>query len=486
MGEKFDNLDHSSENVSQETNERLQKREGGIRKYLKKVAALILGAAASFSSGGELASRSLFETFEEEEKTAVAQASEIQDSLENNSLSFLTPEEIKEINFLIKEAIKKEVEASTKKEIKAFTLETDPLGNNWERSLEGAVEANYWSNELGLTEEDLKKFEDNPEEFGKNYAKTIQRALDSYYLIASPDAPYKWGNGWLSKFVASNLAINGYRFRDYLSSEQKEQLNTVLSDAVKLSTFRLDTTCGIDPWNSCSEDFVSFLALIARVKNFYPEVVSRVEKELGEDYFINVEKKFLELTFTDENGFYSLVREETGLQDGVSYVLARNHGEQSAVYSALLLIYLNHALASYPLSGNKIPSFYRESKVVENIKSLFSWLQEVSSPDGNSFLGACQAYGKEIVACNDSKVANAIPKVLPAGRLIRNLVAAGVLPKEVFKENKYHYLDFDSSYEGGNIKNKGRQEDYNLDNLMFERGRLVFMLPPIRRVLKGR
>jgi len=319
----------------------------------------------------------------------------------------------------------------------------DPLGNVWTRANSGAVEANYWVNQLGGIA--TGNF---------NGPTTIQYALDHYYTQSPEGTELQWGNGWLSKFIGSELAIRGFENWSQLTDSQKNKLEDVLADAVSEDTFRLDSDCGINPWNTCSEDFISFTALISRVKNFYPNVVSRV----GVEELNRIEKKYLSLSFSISNGYYSLVREQT--EDGV-HVLARNHSGQSAVYTGVLLIYLNHAIEAYSRVGNPVPNWYKD--ITPTVLDIFRWLQSVSTPDDSYYLNNCLRSGV-LVSCGDIYTANAIPQVIPAGRLIHNLFGES---EGVFPFGKYSYRFFDADYTGGNISNFGRQADYNLDNKEF-------------------
>jgi hypothetical protein len=323
--------------------------------------------------------------------------------------------------------------------IVAMAQDTDPMGNVWQRANFGNAEANYWVDQLGTTQD----------------VAVIQDTLDHYYTQCPDGTTNSWGNGWLSKFVANLLAIRGWNLRSQLTENQENQLSSVLADAVNENTFRLDSRCGNDSWNSCSEDFVSFLSLISRVKNFYPEVVSRV----GSQYLDLLEQKYLRLVFTTENGWYSLVSEQT--LDG-KHVIMRNHGEQSAVYSGLLLIYLNDGLSSYSLAGNRVPLWFQQDWLLSNIRNMFGWLQSVSTSDGSSFLNSCMNIQGNLVSCGDVSVTNAIPQVVPAGRLIHNLFG-----DNSFAAGTYEYRIFDTSYTAGNVWNHGRQADWNLDNREF-------------------
>ena len=340
---------------------------------------------------------------------------------------------------------------------------TDPLGNTWNRVGFGADEANYWDNQLGGIVTG-----------GFNGTGTIQYALDNYYTVTPEGMPNRWGNGWVAKFIANLLAVRGYEFRSELSEAQQQQLEDVLVDAVNESTFVIDLDCGdanttLGKWNSCSEDFVSYLALVARVKNFYPNVVSRV----GINELNRIEQKYLMLTFTVNNGYYSLVKDQT--LDG-EHVIMRNHRGQSAVYTGLLLIYLNHALESYSRVGNPVPYWYKDATFLNTISDMFKWLQSVSTSDGVSYLTSCRYYSGGLVSCNDQFTAAAIPQIIPSGRLIKNLFG-----ETMFSADKYSFLLFDDTYSAGNM-NFGRKADYNFDNKEFS---INWGGRPIRRHLHG-
>ncbi len=316
---------------------------------------------------------------------------------------------------------------------------TDPLGNVWNRATSGSGEANYWVDQLGFAD-----------------VAAVQDALNHYYTQCPAGTSERWGDGWLSKFVANLLAIRGWNCWSQLDQQQQSQLVDVMSDAINESTFRLDQTCGLDSWNSCSEDFVSMLALVARVKNFYPQVVERV----GINYLNNLEQKYLHLVFTTKNGYYSLVREQT--LDGV-HTLTHNHGEQSAVYSGALMMYTNLAIESYSLAGNRVPLYFiSDNEVVSNIRDMFSWMQTLSTSDGTVFLNNCMNYQGNLVSCGDLTVTSAIPQVITPGRFIHNLFGDGG-----FSAGMYEYRLFDTSYTAGNVWNRGRQADWNLDNNEF-------------------
>ena len=333
----------------------------------------------------------------------------------------------------------------------------DSLGNTWTRADFGSSEANYWVNEIGLTQDPA----------------VIEDAVSHYYTQCLEGTSNRWGDGWLSKFVANLLAYRGWTLRDKLSADLQSRLNDVLADAVDERTFRIDTTCGLDSWNSCSEDFVSFLTLVSRVKNFYPAVVEKV----GINYLNLLEQKYIGLVFSTANGWYSMVRENT--LDG-QHDLMHNHGQQSAVYTGILLVYFNQAIRAYSLAGNQVPAYYKQDWLIATIADTFAWLQTLSTSDGVQYLALCMNYQGNLESCADVKVTNAIPQVVPSGRLMQNLVNSGVLTPNVFKEGSYSFELFDTSYTAGNVWNKGRQDDWNISNEEFQ---IVWEMHLIRRKL---
>jgi hypothetical protein len=443
-----ENINKEEEIKTSKDSSVLKKLGRGLKKKIG--ASLLAGASIVGVPAGAETVKSSGPSREEARLTEIApeqQAGFSEDELKN----------LQELQGRIETGKATESEIVAYKELVARAMEqardTDPLGNDWSSHREsfGSGEANYWVDRLG----GLKT------ESSENLA-IIQDALDRYYTQSPEGTSERWGNGWLSKFVANELAIRAYELRERLSEEQKNKLYDVLADAVRDETFKLDSKCGIEPGNSCSEDFISFLALISRVKNLYPEVVDRV----GIDYLNNLERKYLHLAFSAENGGYSLAREAT--EDG-THTLMLNHGEQSAVYSGLLLIYLNHAIQAYQMSENRVPNFYRDQWLKDTIRDMFSWLQAVSTSDGSSFLNACKGIDGSLRSCADVKITNAIPQVIPAGRLMANLVKSGIFKEEeIFPSDKYQYRLFDPIYSAGNMGNRGRQADFNLDNKEFD------------------
>jgi hypothetical protein len=444
-----ENINNKEEEIKSSSNFSAFKKLG--RGFKKKLgASLLAGAAIAGTPAGAETAKSSGPSREEARLTEIAP--EQQAGFSENDLKNL-----RELQGRVETGKATESEIVAYKELVVRAMEQardiDPLGNDWSSHREsfGSGEANYWVDQLGSLRT----------ESSGNLA-VIQDALDRYYTQSPDGTSERWGNGWLSKFVASELAIRAHELRDKLSEEQKSKLYDVLADTVREETFKLDSKCGIEPGNSCSEDFISFLALISRVKNLYPEVVNRV----GVDYLNKLEQKYLHLAFSGENGPYSLVRETT--EDG-AHILMLNHGEQSAVYSGLLLIYLNHAIQAYSLAGKQVPNFYRDQWLKDGIRDMFSWLQSVSTSDGSSFLNACRSIDGSLRSCADIKITNAIPQVIPAGRLMANLVKSGLFKEEeIFPPDKYQYHLFDSNYSAGNMGNRGRQADFNLDNGEFD------------------
>lgn len=259
---------------------------------------------------------------------------------------------------------------------------------------------------------------------------TFQWVMDRYYLFYHGAGA--WGNGWLAKFISYPLAVRGYELREELSPEQKARLETILADAVREETFFVSTACGIDPFDSCSEDFISMLATIAAVKNLYPAVADRV----GREALTYRERKYLRLTFSVENGWYSLQRRISAV-DGSPRVMMLNHGEENVVYSGLLMVHLNNALYTYALAGNEVPSYYRESWLADNVRSMFEWTQSVATTDGYSYLRGCRTNQGNVELCGDIHISNRVPRNIPAGRLLVNLL--GDAPED------FSFRPFDAS-----------------------------------------
>ena len=311
-----------------------------------------------------------------------------------------------------------------------------------EQATYGNFEANYWIDQLGETKD----------------VAVIQSTMDHYYLFCPQGTVNRWGDGWLNKFVLRLFVQRAYDLRDKLSSDQMNQLETILADAAREETFILDGKCGLNPGNSCSEDGISEVAAMSWLLNSFPKIAAKI----GVDYLHNLQKKYLKLAFSTENGWYSLVKEET--QDGV-HIVVHNHDQQSAVYAGIIMIYLNLALEAYNESGNPVPSYYKEKWLIDNIVDMFRWQQSVSTTDGRSYLNACKGIDGSMQSCADINTTNAIPQVIPSGRLIHNLIEAGIIPPDAIKQDAYDFRLFDERYAApGNMSNRGRQADFNSDN----------------------
>ncbi len=303
------------------------------------------------------------------------------------------------------------------------------------RAGSGAAEANYYINVLATAD-----------------VATLQYVADKYCLFSSGEGT--WGNGWLSKFVVYDLGMRAVELRSQLPAALADQIDRIMEDAVDETTLRVDTSCGIDPWNSCSEDFGSMLKTVAMVRQLFPEVVARV----GDGTLRLLEEKYLRLAFSTELGPYALTV-QTSPADGDLHVMMNNHGGQSAVYGGILLIELANALYPYWLAGNPPPACYRDPALLAAVESLFAWIQLTATPDGSSYLRSCLDARGEVGPCDDPGVSSAIPRFIPAGRVVMVL-----LGEAAFRPGLYDFRSFDPTYSAGNCWNEGRRVQYDAHN----------------------
>ncbi|HVN76057.1 MAG TPA: hypothetical protein VMT19_07045 [Thermoanaerobaculaceae bacterium] len=312
----------------------------------------------------------------------------------------------------------------------------EPGDMSWlQRTGSGAAEANYYIDLLADAD-----------------VAALQYVADRYYLFSAGDGT--WGNGWLSKFVVYDLGVRAFELRSQLPGALAEQIDRIMEDAVDERTFRVDTSCGIDPWNSCSEDFGSMLKAVATVRQLFPNVVARV----GDGALRLLEEEYFRLAFSTEAGTYALTVQTSPI-DGNAYVMMNNHGGQSAVYGGVLLIELANAFYAYWLAGTPLPEFYRDPAVLATIASLFGWLQLTATPDGRSYVNGCLDARGEIGPCDDPGVSSAIPRFIPAGRVARVLLGEGA-----FLPGRYDFRAFDPTYGAGNCWNRGRRLQYGARN----------------------
>lgn len=308
----------------------------------------------------------------------------------------------------------------------------DPLGNQWERA-EGETEVNWYIHELAKAKD----------------TSIIQYTLDHYG---------EWKHQWLSQYIAWFLGRRAYEFKDELTPAQKEQLTEIAADFFKEENLRLEKTCGIDPWNSCSEDFIGqAMKYSLRSLEIFKDAVQLAggEKKLAE-----LERKYILLSFTDENGNFSLVRQVSPI-DNKEHLLLLNHGMQNPPYAAKLLIHLNNALQTHLEGGRPIPDFYyKDPKITSGIKEIFEWLQISALPDGSAFLPTgCLNFRGENGACNDPGFSESIPLFVPGGRVVEILFG-----RKIFKEGAWPFLEGDSSWNGGDSSNEGRKLAYHTYN----------------------
>ena len=295
----------------------------------------------------------------------------------------------------------------------------------------------------------------------------LQYVMDKYYLFSSGEGT--WGNRWLAKFVAYDLATRGRELWSQLSDAQREQLNRIIEDAVDEGTFRVDMTCGIDYWNSCAEDFGSMNKLASEARRSFPEVVARV----GNEQLLRLEEKYYRLEWSTKHGWYGLTIQQSPI-DGNWYAMPNNHGYQSAVYAGINFTQIGNALYPYWLAGKPFPKFYRDPEVLANILSVFNWMQTTSTPDGQSFINGCLNVRGEVGPCNDPDVSNAVPRFIPAGRVVRIL-----LGEKAFRPDLYDFLQFDPSWDGGNCWNMGRKLQFGVRNPDWMNLRILAVSPSL-------
>lgn len=309
------------------------------------------------------------------------------------------------------------------------TKNADPLGNNWERA-DGKTEVNWYIHELAKS----------------NDFSMIQYTLDHYD---------EWRHQWLSQYIAWLLGRRAHEFRGELTETQKEQLTKIAVDFFAERNFRLEKTCGIDPWNSCSEDFIGqAMKYSLRSLEIFKDAV---ELSGGQKRLADLEHKYLFLAFTSKNGNFSLVRQVSPI-DEKEHLVFLNHGMQNPPYAAKLLIHLNNAIATHLEGGQPIPEFYyKDPEIVSGIKEIFDWLQISALPDGSAFLAnGCANFRGENGPCNDPGFSESIPLFVPGGRAAEILFGSNI-----FREGSWPFLEGDPSWNGGDSSNEGRKLIYH-------------------------
>lgn len=259
-----------------------------------------------------------------------------------------------------------------------------------------------------------------------------------------------WHDQWLNKFALYAFGIQSKQLWNKLTPEQQDKVKAVIKDGTSEDNLFIGATCGIEKGDSCSEDYISMAMVAAMTKNLYPNIAD----EIGLYNVNNLEKKFIEKTFSTNNGWYGLIKEKLSWDDK-KYIKMYNHGEENPVYAGVVIIGLNNARFTYLMARKPLPSYYRN----QNIVYLFQWTQTKVYNDGHMYLdNACHTVDGNVVPCNDIKVSKAIPKVIPAGRFIKM-----VFGESAFIYGKYKFLQFNSTGASGNF-NLARLYFYNTWN----------------------
>jgi len=274
----------------------------------------------------------------------------------------------------------------------------------------------------------------------------FQYAMDHYYLFngsSCVEGSTSWGAAWLSKYVSYLFFVRGYELWGQLSGLQKDQLLQIAKNEVREETFFVSASCGMYPWDSCSEDFISFVMTLSAAKNFFPQAFTAEEL----DSITALERKYFEWAFSTQIGWSGLTYEQAEW-DNVPAVKMYNHDGESVVYSLLQDVHLNNALQAYRMTLHNIPDFYRDATTQANIRALFAWAQTKSLPDGSSFTNNCRTANRDehgdvfftVESCGDPNHADTIPLALPGGRVIRFF---GTDPSS---DGMYGFESFDPSY----------------------------------------
>jgi cytochrome c len=293
-----------------------------------------------------------------------------------------------------------------------------------------------------------------------NSASQLEAVIDSYLTKNTFNANNwdgsSWGRFWLSQYSAYLLGIKGWELKNQLTEQQKEKLRLVLSDASDESSIVYDK-CGQEPGNSCSEDYVGFVAAIAAAK------LNGLNSNKSGYSLDSLEEDYIKKAFSTSSG-YGLTYEKSPWDD-IYQVKMYNHGGENPHYAALLFVHLNNAAYAYALgqgtfpSKPRLPSYY----IQPTMKPLFNWIQSKVGSDGSQYLdGVCHRPNGSEFLCGDN-VANATPKQAPAGRFVR-----AFLGDSAFLSGKYTFEDF-VSQTGGNL-DVGRIAFYNKYNVSWVSG----------------
>jgi hypothetical protein len=258
-------------------------------------------------------------------------------------------------------------------------------------------------------------------------ADEIQRLIDTYW--SNGEDCDSWGHRWLAKWAVFAFGMKSSELWNELDYYQREQVEEILLDAIDESTFYLDFSCGIKKGNSCSEDYVSMVITIALVKNLFPYLAQQVADIDG------LEEKYINLTFSNGDGYSGLIREQKSWDREVEVKLY-NHGGESPVYALYLMTGMSNAVFTYQIANKRAPHYYEHPNQIP----LFRWAQSKATADGSEFLFACHRVGGELVPCNDPGASNTNPHIVPGGRFIGHSAPLG----------GYSFIEFDDSEAAGN------------------------------------
>jgi len=258
-------------------------------------------------------------------------------------------------------------------------------------------------------------------------ADDMQELIDTYW--SKGEACDSWGHRWLAKWAVFAFGMKASELWDELNYRQQDEVEEILLDAVDESTFFRGFGCGKKKGDTCSEDYISMVITVALVKNLFPYVAQQAD-EL--DW---LEEKYINLTFSDEDGYSGLVREQKSW-DRETEVKLYNHGEESPVYALYLMTGMGNAIFTYQIANKRAPQYYDHP----NQLPLFRWAQSKAAADGSEFLYACHRVGGELVSCNDSRTSDTNPHVVPGGRFIGHTASLG----------GYSFSEFDDSEAAGN------------------------------------
>ena len=258
-------------------------------------------------------------------------------------------------------------------------------------------------------------------------ADEMQWLIDTYWSRGGTCD--SWGHRWLAKWAVFAFGMKASELWDELNRNQQAQVEEILLDAIDESTFYLGFRCGTRKGDTCSEDYVSMVIVLALVKNLFPYLVQdTIEIDA-------LEEKYINLTFSDGHGYFGLVRERQPW-DGQVEVKVYNHGEESPVYALYLLTGMGNAIFTYQIADKMAPRYYEHP----NQLPLLRWVQSKTSADGSAFLGTCRRVNTKLVSCNDPRISDTNPHVVPGGRFLGHAAQAGGYP----------FFEFDDSMAAGN------------------------------------